>query len=151
VARAAAWARPAPGERDAEAGIAAARAALLVEGDISVGAAPLVVELRPCPNVAAGPAFHSLGALLQERLPDVQAVVLAEGAPVPGEADVVVVRDAHRHPWMQVDAPDAVLVEVGLPLWRPRPVRGYIATRGAGRVNLEAAVEQVLAASVVAR
>ena len=63
---------------------------------------------------------------------------------------VVVVQDAHRHPWQQDaarkildQADDAVLVEIGLPVWRPDGVT-YVATRGRGRVNLEAAAELLL-------
>jgi hypothetical protein len=62
------------------------------------------------------------------------------------------VRDAHRHTWERVAAqalleaaPDGVLVEVGVPGWRPDGV-GYIATHGQGRVNLEAAAERLQAA-----
>jgi len=133
VERLAAWISPRVGELDREAGRIAARAALTVAGDVSVPAAPVVVELRPEDNIAAGPQSHSLTALLPG----------ARRGSSPAEADVIVVRDAHRHPWMQVDAPDAVVVEVGLPVWRPRAARGYVATHGGGRVNLEAAVEQL--------
>jgi beta-N-acetylhexosaminidase len=69
-----------------------------------------------------------------------------------GRQLVVVVRDAHRHTWERVAAqalleaaPDGVLVEVGVPGWRPDGV-GYIATHGQGRVNLEAAAERLQAA-----
>ena len=52
-------------------------------------------------------------------------------------ADVYVVRDAHRHPWMQAaaDVDGAVVVETGLPLWRPSRARGYVvdATAAAAR------------------
>jgi beta-N-acetylhexosaminidase len=147
VARAAAWTAPHSKPRDLEAACTVARGALLVEGDVSVGAAPVVVELRPDPNVAAGPAEHSLGSLL----PGARASVLGPEDRLPSDSiDVLVVRDAHRHRWMQVEQPDLVVVEIGLPVWRPSGVRGYIATRGVGRVNLEAAVEQ-LAAPVPAR
>ena len=72
------------------------------------------------------------------------ALVVREGEPVP-RADVLVVRDAHRHPWMRraVDASEAIVVETGLPVWRPSHAPGYVATYGAGRASLEAA-EQVL-------
>ena len=45
-------------------------------------------------------------------------------------ADVLVVRDAHRHAWMRQAADDsgAVVVETGLPVWRPGGARGYLAT-----------------------
>jgi hypothetical protein len=40
-----------------------------------------------------------------------------------------------------VDRPGAVVVETGLPVWRPSRSRGYVATRGAGRSSLRAAEE----------
>ena len=63
--------------------------------------------------------------------------VVREGEPVPA-ADVFVVRDAHRHPWMQeaADIPGAVVVETGLPVWRPSRSRGYVATNGGSRASL---------------
>ena len=63
---------------------------------------------------------------------------MREGDIVP-PADVYVVRDAHRHPWMQAaDVEGAVVVEIGLPLWRPARARGYVATYGASRASYEA-------------
>jgi beta-N-acetylhexosaminidase len=95
-----------------------------------------VVELLPEPNIAAGVHEHSLAALL--------------GA---GDGDgrlVVVLRDAHRYAEARAETerllaahPDAVVVETGLPLWRPPAARAYVATNGAGRVNLEAAAERL--------
>jgi beta-N-acetylhexosaminidase len=143
VERVAAWTRPEGGAPDLEAGRAAAREALLADGDVSIGGAPIVVELRPEPNIAAGPAEHSFGSLLHDRLPGTRVSVLGPGDRVPDDVDVLVVRDAHRHPWMQAPVPGAVVVELGLPLRRPE-ARGYVATNGAGRVNLEAAVERLL-------
>jgi hypothetical protein len=54
-----------------------------------------------------------------------------------------VIRDAHRHPWMRqaADVPGVIVVETGLPVWRPTRARGYVATFGGGRVSLEAAEE----------
>jgi beta-N-acetylhexosaminidase len=59
------------------------------------------------------------------------------------DADVYVVRDAHRHPWMReaADVPGAVVVEVGLPLWRPTRARGYVSTHDGSRVAYDAAAE----------
>ena len=61
---------------------------------------------------------------------------------------MIVLRDAHRHEWARRKAeelleaaPDAIVLETGIPLWRPRKAVGYIATHGSGRVNLEAAAE----------
>ncbi len=37
--------------------------------------------------------------------------------------------------------PDAIVVEIGLPYWRPQHAATYVATYGAARVNVEAAAE----------
>src|SRR5262249_28652253 len=70
----------------------------------------------------------------------------ADGRPL-----VVVVRDAHRHRWMRdvttallADRPDAVVVEIGVPVWRPRAARGYVATNGAGRVSYEVLADRLV-------
>ena len=64
-----------------------------------------------------------------------------------GRSLVVVVRDAHRRPAAQAlvtmllaARPDTVVVEMGLPVWRP-PGGGYVATYGAGRSSGQAAAE----------
>jgi beta-N-acetylhexosaminidase len=101
----------------------------------------LVVELLPEPMIAAGPARHRL----VDFLPGAE-VVDAEGPEV-GRPLVIVLRDAHRHAWQReaVDAlPGAIVVETGIPLWRPANAAGYVATHGGGRVNLEAAAERLL-------
>jgi beta-N-acetylhexosaminidase len=127
---------------DRAAGLDAARRALLVEGDVSASPGALVVELVPEALVAAGPARHGLGGLR-----------LAEGDPLPaaeGLEVVVVVRDAHRHSWerdaaqaLVSAAARAVVVETGLPVWRPDGAAGYVATFGGGRASLEAAAERL--------
>jgi beta-N-acetylhexosaminidase len=130
VTRLAAWAHPRVGSADREVGAEAARRALHVEGD--VGGAHTIVELRPVANIAAGEAEHRLDG----------AVVVREGEPVP-PADVFVVRDAHRHAWMReaADVAGSVVVETGLPVWRPTRARGYVATNGGSRASLDAAAE----------
>ena len=64
---------------------------------------------------------------------------------------VLVVRDARRFPWQVQVAqrvlaarPDTVVVEMGLPGTPLAPARGYVETRGAGRVNAMAAAELLL-------
>jgi beta-N-acetylhexosaminidase len=130
IARLAAWARPTPSAADRVGGAAAARRALQVEGDVSLAHAPRIVELRAVANIAAGEAEHGLGA------------VVREGELVPA-ADVIVVRDAHRHPWMRTaaDVEGVIVVETGLPVWRPSHARGYVAAFGGGRASLEAVSE----------
>jgi beta-N-acetylhexosaminidase len=98
-----------------------------------------VVELWPEATIAAGPAQHGLGELL-----GADTVRVHEGEPFPQLDDpgraVVVVRDAHRHAWQRELVPaGVVVVETGLPAWRPPEARGYVATYGAGRANLAAA------------
>jgi beta-N-acetylhexosaminidase len=130
VARLAAWARPAAGGVDRDTGATAARRALRVEGDVALNGSHRIVELRAVANIAAGEAEHGLGEIVRE------------GDPVPA-ADVYVVRDAHRHAWMRdaVDVEGAVVIETGLPVWRPSRASGYVATYGGGRASLEAARE----------
>lgn len=134
-------------------GLRAARRALESEGEVTLSRPPLVVELAPEPSIAAGNANHGLGDALQSA-----EVVCLHGAPLDarhvlaehfGRQLVLVVRDAHRHTWERVAAeallaaaPDAVLVEVGVPVWRPDGAN-YVATQGSGRVNLEAAAERL--------
>ena len=118
-------------------GLDAARRAIVVVGDPRLDGPARVVELVPEPNIAAGLHEHSLAAALG-----------------PGADDgrlVIVVRDAHRHEWerteterLLAESPDAIVVETGLPVWRPAAARAYVATNGAGHVNLDAAAELLL-------
>jgi beta-N-acetylhexosaminidase len=142
-------AAPAAGQVDRSVGAETAARALVVEGDVRLGGAPLVVELVPEPGMAAGPAKHGLGRLL----PDAEVVTIsswpAHVAPE-GRDLVVVARDAVRHAWQRealaallAARPDAVVVETGLDNGRPPAATRYLATRGAGRVNLEAAAARL--------
>jgi beta-N-acetylhexosaminidase len=130
VARLAAWARPTASVADRSGAAAAARRALQVEGDVSLDHAPRIVELRPVANIAAGEAEHGLGT------------VVREGDPMPS-ADVIIVRDAHRHTWMRAaaDVEGVIVVETGLPVWRPSHARGYVAAFGGSRASLDAVSE----------
>jgi beta-N-acetylhexosaminidase len=123
-------AHPRAASVDREAALGAARRALHVQGELSFTGQPRVVELRPVANIAAGEAEHGLAA-----------TIVREGEPIP-TADAYIVRDVHRHPWMQeADRPGAVVVETGLPVWRPSHARAYVTTLGAGRASLEAVSE----------
>jgi beta-N-acetylhexosaminidase len=124
VAELAEWARPsAGGEVRSRLGIEAARRALELHGTVRLPRAALVVDLSSEPSIAAGPARHSLAAVLG-----------TETASLPVEANdrqlVVVLRDAHRHPQQRaaveslLEVGDAVVVETGVPLWRPRGAQG---------------------------
>jgi beta-N-acetylhexosaminidase len=146
VTETARWASPsgegAPGR---EIGADAARRALRAQARAALSGPPLVVELVPPANVAAGVHEHGLADLWPG----------ATGVRLTGPADpralladhpdrelVVVLRDAGRHGW-QADLarellelrPDAVLVETGL----PGDLAVALETAGAGRANLEAA------------
>jgi beta-N-acetylhexosaminidase len=151
VRTAAAWtSRWKDSERDRSVGALAAQRVVEVEGDVHLDAAPVVVELRPEANVAAGEALHGLGDSLRKRFPQTEVIRLYERAgelPLDGRALVIVMKDAHRHPWeretvegLLAAAGDAIVVETGTPYWRPAGAAGYVATHGAARVNLEAAV-----------
>jgi len=130
VRRVAAWAAsPRPVETDAAVGRDAARRALQVEGNVSLDGPAEVVELRPEANFAAGRANHALTDVLPSTA---------------GGQLVLVVRDAHRYPWMRerVEAhPEAVVVEIGLPHWRPPNARGWVATYGGSRASYEAVAD----------
>jgi beta-N-acetylhexosaminidase len=135
VAETAAWASSPKQHRYREAGAEAARRALHVEGDPTLSGHPVVIELRPEASIAAGEARHGLGG-----------IQVREGEQLPPLEDldrvVVVVRDAHRHSWQRELVPaGTIVVETGLPEWRPPAARAWIATYGAGRANLEAVAE----------
>jgi GrpB-like predicted nucleotidyltransferase (UPF0157 family) len=62
-----------------------------------------------------------------------------------------VLRNAHLHPEQREAAearPGAVVVETGVPVWRPSRASAYLATFGAGRVNLLAASERLREANL---
>jgi beta-N-acetylhexosaminidase len=130
ISELAAWARPIASTADRAGAASAARRAVQVEGDVSLDGSPRIVELRAVANIAAGEAEHGLGT------------VVREGEPVP-PADVIVVRDAHRHPWMRdaADVDGMIVVETGLPVWRPSHARGYVAAYGGSRASLDAVSE----------
>jgi beta-N-acetylhexosaminidase len=134
-------------------GLDAARRAIHVDGDIVLSRPALVVELLPKASIAAGEANHGLGEILSSatvvRLRDAPLDPRSLLAGYPACQLVVVVQDAHRHTWQRVAAkglleaaPDGVLVEVGVPEWRPNGA-SYVATHGLGRVNLQAAAERL--------
>jgi beta-N-acetylhexosaminidase len=90
-------------------------------------------------SAGRGPQAGSRGLVADDA-----AAVLAAAA---GRPLVIVVRDAHRYPAARelvtallAGRPDAVVVEMGLPLWRPA-AGGYIATYGAARTSSQAAAE----------
>jgi beta-N-acetylhexosaminidase len=144
------------------AALEAARRAIRPEGQVEVGASPLVVELQAEPMVAVGDVPWGVGAAISFRDPgatvvrvdgpgqDVGSVLsAATGGPV-----VLAFRDLHRHAWQMAFAdeltrrrPDVVLVEMGVPVSRPAGARAYLATHGASLVSAAAAAEVLLGAS----
>jgi beta-N-acetylhexosaminidase len=136
-------------------GMEAARRALRATGVAPLGAAPVVVELRPGASIAVGAVPWGVGAVLAERDAGVTvlrfdgsfdpgaALAAAEGRPL-----VLVVRDLHRHPGHAAAAdaivarrPDAIVVEMGLPGRRPAGARAFLDTHGAARASAVAAAD----------
>ncbi|MFI0444636.1 glycoside hydrolase family 3 protein [Actinomadura sp. 6N118] len=145
---------PSPAVVDRAAGIEAARRAVHITGEFpgllpGLSTGPLVVELASTGNIAVGPTPWGLS-------PWALDTVRAEG--VPGEAAslleratgrglVVVLRDAHRHAGQRAlttallrSRPDAIVVEMGLPVWIPEGAV-HVATYGAAAANAQAAAE----------
>jgi beta-glucosidase-like glycosyl hydrolase len=145
-----AWlAVPRTAEVDRAVGLEAARRAIQVTGSLSTVTAPVIVELQAPSNIAVGPVPWGFGPWTPDTIPvDAEAadpdelLSRATGRPL-----VIVVRDAHRYAahrtlvtTLLTARPDAVLVEMGLPVWRPEAA-AYVATYGATRANARAAAE----------
>jgi beta-N-acetylhexosaminidase len=143
-----------------EVGREAARRAVSLAGTGRVSRPPLVVELEPEPGMAAGALPQGPGDWFRNVVPDAEVVRLRGRSVDPalralnGRQLVVITRDAHRHEWeraavdaLLADAVDAVVVEVGIPYWRPSGAATYVATYGAARVNVEAAAERLYSGS----
>jgi beta-N-acetylhexosaminidase len=145
------------GDGERPIGLAAARRAVTVDGTLPALDNPLVVQLVPPPNLAVGAVPWGLGPWLAHsdyreistltptaELPGLVVRLLAEAA---GRSLVVVVRDAHRHPAaaeivsrLVAARPDTVVLEMGLPAWRPA-AGPYVASYGAAYSNSRAAAE----------
>jgi beta-N-acetylhexosaminidase len=138
---------------DLGVGLAAARRAVRVEGTLRRLTEPILVELVPPSSIAVGTVPWGLGSWVPHD--SIRRISTAEpasavGAVLEGAAGrslVIVVRDAHRHPAARqmvsrllAARPDGVVVEMGLPVWRP-PAGVYIATYGAARTSGRAAAE----------
>jgi beta-N-acetylhexosaminidase len=147
---------PADARPDGTLGLAAARRALRLFGTVGPVTDPLVIEADPPENIAAGRVPWGLGPWLPGesviRLPagNVEAAASAVAGAVARAAArslIMVVRNAHRAPRTQAlvslllaQRPDTIVVEMGLPVWRP-PARTYLATYGASRPSGQAAAE----------
>ena len=143
---------------DAEGiGLVAARRALRVTGTRPELRDPVVVEVEPVPNIAAGDARWGLDgwapAGSSRRVaaaPDPGQAAAAALKAAAGRSLILAVRDAHRSPATQhmvtavlAERPDTVLVEMGLPYWQPPAgaCQTHLATYGASRANAQAAAE----------
>jgi beta-N-acetylhexosaminidase len=155
-------------------GLAAARRAVRVTlaegaGTLPVATAPHVVEFAPPRNIAIGAETPwGVGAPLNQLVPGTTWVRLSAedlaGVPDPaapvldgsaGRPLVLVVRDAHRHPWIAealartlAVRPDAIVVEMGVPVAVSGGV--HVATFGATRACGQAAAELIAGTSVQA-
>ena len=131
-------------------GLTAARRALRRSGPVpSALADPLIVEVEPEENIAAGRftwGFEQWAAVrrIDPAAGDGAATGTILGAAA-GRPLVIAVRDA-RSVVSLVDEvlaarPDTVIVEMGVPAWAPPPGTAYLATYGASRVCAQAAAE----------
>jgi beta-N-acetylhexosaminidase len=133
-------------------GLDAARRAVQMSGPRPVLTAPLIVEVEPRENIAAGRFGWGLGpwapagSVRRVEAGDGDATAILDAAAA--RSLVVVVRDAHRDAatWSLLSEllaarPDTILVEMGLPLRRPPDGTSYLATYGASRASAQAAAE----------
>jgi beta-N-acetylhexosaminidase len=155
----AAAAHPPAGRPDAAGvGLAAARRAVRVTGGpLRPLRRPVLVEVVPPANIAAGAVPWGLEAWVPAD--SIVRIGVGKGAAERAQAAsgalttaarrplVVVVRDAHRYPAARdvvtrllAARPDAVVVEMGLPVWRP-PHAVHVATYGAALISGLAAAE----------
>ena len=139
-------------------GLAAARRAIRVTGALDGSLdRPVVVEVVPPLNIAVGPVPWGLGTWVPAGsivragtgLPAAELARRMDAAlaAASGRSLIVVVRDAHRHraardavSRLLAARPDAVVLEMGLPVWRP-PGGAHVATYGAARTSGLAAAE----------
>lgn len=136
-------------------GLDAARRAVSLTGAAEPLVDPFVVEIDTPPTIAVGEVPWGVAPWLpQAEVVRVKPREADAGALLGRARDrslIVVVKDAHRHPdsrelisALLAARPDAVVVEMGLPIWRP-DAGAYIATYGAARANAQAAVELLTA------
>jgi beta-N-acetylhexosaminidase len=97
--------------------------------------------------MAAGRLGETPGEWFREVVPEAELVRSGEAAieRANGRPLVILTRDAHRHEQARRTIEDlvsrsseTVVVELGLPYWHPS-AGAFVATYGAGRVNVEAA------------
>ena len=142
-----------------DVGLVAAMRAIRLEGMPERLVDPLLVELVPPSNIAVGTVPWGLGGWVPaDRVRRLAMTADAANAPATAEVQtvlaaaqggplLVVVRDAHRYPAAQdvvrlllTARPDAVIVEMGLPVWHP-PAQVYLTTFGATSASSRAAAQ----------
>ncbi|MEU8144686.1 glycoside hydrolase family 3 protein [Nonomuraea sp. NPDC048901] len=132
-------------------GLHAARRAVRLTGVTGPLVEPLVIEVDTPPTIAVGDVPWGVGPWLPQaeiiRVKPADADVPVLLAKATHRSLVLVIKDAHRNEASRelVSAlvaarPDATVIEMGLPIWRPDSA-AYIATYGAARANAQAAVE----------
>ncbi|HWN22024.1 MAG TPA: glycoside hydrolase family 3 N-terminal domain-containing protein, partial [Gaiellaceae bacterium] len=153
VSAVARWTSPtrSSGAAPRHVGADAARRALQVREAAVLTDAPLVLELLPAANVAAGELAYGFADLWPGAVCVRLHACPADAGAVLGQAAdrpvVVVARDLARHEWqratiadVQALRPDTVVVETGIP-----DGTAALDTYGAARVNLQAAVDSLRA------
>ncbi len=127
-----------------QAGLVAARRAVCSDGPVRIRDEAVVIQFASARSIAAGDVSWGIAASLAAR----GVLVSESGAPAAPKSLVLVVRDLHRQPEQRAAVerllerrPDAVLVEMGLPAYRPKAAHAYIATYGSARVCAEVAAE----------
>jgi beta-N-acetylhexosaminidase len=130
-------------------GLVAARRALRRSGPVPPALVdPLILEVEPEENIAAGRFTWGFEPWAATARVDPAAGDGAAGtilAAAPGRPLVLAVRDARTALSLVGNVlaarPDAVIVEMGVPAWTPPPGTAYLATYGASRVCAQAAAE----------
>ncbi len=136
-------------------GLTAARRALRVSGNARLSGPAHVAEFSVSTNMAIEPRTPwGIGAPLTQLRPETTVTRFTEGVTADdvlgrlnGKTPVLVCRDPHRYPWLQVllhkiveARPDSIIVEMGVPASEPIGA-GHIATHGAATVCGLAAAE----------
>jgi beta-N-acetylhexosaminidase len=131
-------------------GLVAARRALRRSGPVPSSLVdPLVVEVEPEENIAAGKFTWGFARWAEARRVDPAEGDGAAAGSILAAADGRPLVLAVRHGLgalplvneLLAARPDAVVVDMGAPAWTPPPGTGYLATYGASRASAQAAAE----------
>ena len=131
-------------------GAIAARRAVVAEGDVRLTRPAVVVELRPEPTIAVDARNGGLGDLLATRLPDTRvARDLDDCTATPSSWSCCRTRtgtsgsEKRRRSSSQRRRMRSSS-RSGCPSGVPSGAAGYVATHGAAKVNVEAAVDRLV-------